>query len=410
MEGEVRNRSFPTMLVTMVVTMASLPSQGSGGSCVVFRLLFTCCHSFSALYVSFSSILCHHRYHQRSINYHYQQPAGRSIHSLLSSLILSAVRAAPSIILYKTHAINTLLLAMHHLISLLHAIAGISAYPYHATKQRSFCGTGKPPQSLIDQARFFNQANDTGPPVNSTIVNLYFHFVVERGEQKPNNQSIRAQACTPLHQLIYANEIQIMRLQTSYAPSNIFFNYVNTSYTIDSDAANPSWDIWTGNVEPAFSETCPSLRVGGYEDLNLYFFSGLLPNTELYGVCPFPNTPDERHEYPDPGGCVLDLGTLPGYDRSKLEQLPRASPDHPYANHTLGLVAVHEIGHWFGLHHVFSDEGPLNRDCYTDNDFIDDTPLQLTMSTGCPVGKDSCPSSPGEDSIHNHMDYTDDTW
>lgn len=37
-----------------------------------------------------------------------------------------------------------------------------------------------------------------------------------------------------------------------------------------------------------------------------------------------------------------------------------------------------------------------------------DTPFQSTASRGCPVGKDSCPSSPGKDSVRNYMDYSAD--
>lgn len=43
-------------------------------------------------------------------------------------------------------------------------------------------------------------------------------------------------------------------------------------------------------------------------------------------------------------------------------------------------------------------------------DYCDDTPQQGTSTTGCPVGKDSCPSRPGLDPINNYMDYSTDQW
>lgn len=63
--------------------------------------------------------------------------------------------------------------------------------------------------------------------------------------------------------------------------------------------------------------------------------------------------------------------------------------------------------HWFGLLHTFQDNTCTPGDA---GDYCDDTPQQSTATSGCPTGKDSCPSSPGEDPIHNYMDYSTDAW
>ena len=44
-------------------------------------------------------------------------------------------------------------------------------------------------------------------------------------------------------------------------------------------------------------------------------------------------------------------------------------------------------------------------------DFVSDTPAQSEPSSGCPVGKDTCTGDafPGVDSIHNYMDYANDS-
>ena len=70
-----------------------------------------------------------------------------------------------------------------------------------------------------------------------------------------------------------------------------------------------------------------------------------------------------------------------------------------------GKIAVHEVGHYLGLRHIWGD----GTDCSTD-DFIDDTPLCLTQSNfGCPISKNTCnDDSQGEDQpdmIENYMDY-----
>lgn len=85
-------------------------------------------------------------------------------------------------------------------------------------------------------------------------------------------------------------------------------------------------------------------------------------------------------------GVVMHYGTLPG------EFL---------APYNLGGTLDHEAGHYFGLYHTFQGG------CTAPGDYIDDTPFEASPAFGCPVGRNSCPQ-PGDDPIHNYMDYTDD--
>lgn len=67
----------------------------------------------------------------------------------------------------------------------------------------------------------------------------------------------------------------------------------------------------------------------------------------------------------------------------------------------LGRVAVHEVGHYLGLTHIWG----LKSGC-DDDDGIDDTPQQATNYRGCPTyPKQSCGNS---NMFMNYMDYVND--
>ncbi|WYZ40651.1 hypothetical protein EsH8_IV_000992 [Colletotrichum jinshuiense] len=139
---------------------------------------------------------------------------------------------------------------------------------------------------------------------------------------------------------------------------------------------NASWSAHSAELDMK-----STLRQGGYSALNLYV-------QELYptlGRCFYPVASAE------PGseafildGCQIDVNTVPG----------GASKE----GNDRGFMAVHEVGHWFGLAHTF------NGGC-AGGDFVDDTPAQATPSWDCTAGQDTCPDLPGQDPLHNFMNY-----
>ena len=67
----------------------------------------------------------------------------------------------------------------------------------------------------------------------------------------------------------------------------------------------------------------------------------------------------------------------------------------------LGRTAVHEVGHWLGLKHIWGD-------AYCGDDLVDDTPQQRAFTSGCPTGvRVTCGSANG-DMYMNYMDFTND--
>lgn len=75
----------------------------------------------------------------------------------------------------------------------------------------------------------------------------------------------------------------------------------------------------------------------------------------------------------------------------------------------LGRTAVHEIGHWLNLSHIWGN-GADNPNC-TNSDSVDDTPQADGPNFGCPsVAPNTCVDEPIDfvDMTENYMDYSND--
>jgi hypothetical protein len=141
---------------------------------------------------------------------------------------------------------------------------------------------------------------------------------------------------------------------------------------------NPAWYpiVYESAAE---LEMKAALRVGGMETLNLYL--GALSDS-LLGWATYPQPALDPSD-----GVVIHSESLPG------------GTSLPYNE---GDTAVHEVGHWLNLFHTFQNG------CTEDGDLVDDTPAEASQASGCPEGRDTCTADPGEDPIHNYMDYSTD--
>ncbi|MGI4735654.1 MAG: M43 family zinc metalloprotease [Janthinobacterium lividum] len=77
-------------------------------------------------------------------------------------------------------------------------------------------------------------------------------------------------------------------------------------------------------------------------------------------------------------------------------------------NYNQGRTLTHELGHWFGLRHIWGDDDNASDTC-SGSDYADDTPNQAIENYGCPSFPHvSCANGPGGDMFMNYMDYVND--
>ena len=106
------------------------------------------------------------------------------------------------------------------------------------------------------------------------------------------------------------------------------------------------------------------------------------------------------------GESITGIGSYPNLvppNQSGVVVHPRYFGKNATTKFGFGRVAVHEIGHYFGLYHTWGQQ--IDTICAT-NDDVDDTPPQLNAYLGCPTYPQySCNAS---SLFMNYMDYVND--
>lgn len=172
---------------------------------------------------------------------------------------------------------------------------------------------------------------------------------------------------------------QIAVLNQAYAGTS---GGVETAFAFElveiNRVVNPAWyPIVYGSAAELDMKT--TLRQGGLETLNVYTAD---LSDSLLGWATYP----QAGLHPSDGAVIL------------AESLPGGTA----LTYNLGDTATHEVGHWLNLYHTFQGG------CEGEGDEVADTPAEGSSASGCPTGRDTCISDPGEDPIHNFMDYSSD--
>lgn len=141
-----------------------------------------------------------------------------------------------------------------------------------------------------------------------------------------------------------------------------------------------------------------TLRLGSRTSLNIYSLS---LQSEVLGHS---TLPQEYNENLKNDGVMIHYGSMPGGELFPVN---------------LGKTLTHEVGHWLGLYHTFTES------CSYPNDFVLDTLPQKESTNGCPLRETGCSVSDFNDkdlklflegndrrekneASFNFMDYSDD--
>lgn len=228
------------------------------------------------------------------------------------------------------------------------------------------CGTKATPEFLAASEAMATRelaGNNTFSAQATIEIDTYFHVVAASNSLSGGY--------VPQSQLT----AQLAVLNEAYAPHSIHFNLIETDYTVNSNWANDGAELAMKRA----------LRKGGYSALNIYFLRDASGNL---GYCYYPvaTSAGSNDFYYD--GCSIYYATVPGGSETGYNE---------------GHTVTHEVGHFLGLAHTFEGNS-----CTGAGDAVADTPQQLSATSGCPEGRDSCPRQDGLDPIHNYMDYSTD--
>ncbi|KAI3652968.1 hypothetical protein MP228_002393 [Amoeboaphelidium protococcarum] len=317
--------------------------------------------------------------------------------------------------------------------------------PQSAKQQKDRCGGSLLKKKIDDKivAGWLKSSNDTAhtTPRNVSVESLHL-------PQLPSSQAPKCQASSQqsdgqsqnlvkrsvqdYNEMIYINTYlnvfcarhsfcpdaqvivpQVQELNNAFRPANIQFVIADARVITDDQFASVQismndYDDGSGSVNPRIQtelrDMLKAYRRGTVKDLNIYITQ--IEASEKMGVTAvYPQDLVHDRAKRQVDGIVLDWQTLPG--------IQNWYSNIPFLQYTQGKTLVHEVGHWLGLLHTYTDSCDQTdfpqqyREVYG---VQDDTPSEFKYSH---FDSRTCSQFRSCDffnfkPIHNYMSYLDD--
>ncbi|QPG99964.1 hypothetical protein C2857_003010 [Epichloe festucae Fl1] len=248
-----------------------------------------------------------------------------------------------------------------------------------------FCGTGQPPQDLVQFHRQLNlnqmQSLQHRAPYDDDDDDDDDDFRARKWKWKPVTVPV-------YHHVLYSEKVCPLMTATNLMKQMQVLNYAFKPAGFQFEQKAATWrkvPEWATNAEARREQggMHEQLRTGDYGTLNVYW----IETGNAFVSYPTTAWRDglQPHHWSHDGvvlPCDFAVGT-------------------PHRGWTLGKALVHLVGHWNGLLHTSSAE------CADEGDHVSDTPAALVTRGGCNVTLDTCPDQPGLDPVHNYMSESD---
>jgi len=216
---------------------------------------------------------------------------------------------------------------------------------------------------------------------------------------------------------------QIQLLNECYRLQNP--NFSGTRPVFDSIGADIEIQFCLAGIDPSGNPTTGIVRKSAPSSASFdpIFNMDKIKSSATNGDDPWPNDKYLNIWVGDMSffgtAFVLGYATFPG-ESPALDGVVIQSEYFGYgtaaAPNNLGRTTIHEVGHYFGMRHIWADDDSGSTGQCDSTDFVDDTPNQAAKSqSDCNLAINSCSNEAAywaaidpPDMVENYMDYSSD--